>query len=76
MAQHIPIEVFEHEAIKKIEQSIRNQRYFRTSMKYYDVAPDVYATDRKVPTSIVAGGRATFEVHTINGRASQIYLVA
>jgi hypothetical protein len=76
MAQHIPVEQIEHPFIQKLAQSIRKQRYFKTSMKYYDVAPNVYATDRRVPTSVVYGGRATFEVHTVNGKVSEIYLVA
>lgn len=76
MAQHIPIDQFEHPFIKGLAQSVRKQRYFKTSMKYYDVAPNIYATDRRVPTSVVAGGRATIEVHLVNGKPAEIYLVA
>jgi hypothetical protein len=77
MAQHIPIELFKQKAIKKIEQGIRSQRYFRGSFKYEEVEKNIFTTSRRVPESIVFGGWASFEVHTIDGRKiEKIYLVA
>lgn len=88
MAQHIPIEQFSQKAIKTIERSIRNQRYFRTSMKFEQLPSEysenegdqVFVTHRAVPKSICQF-KPTFEVHTKpnprGGRiATNIYLVA
>lgn len=90
MAQHIKTHLIDHEAIRKIEKSIRGQRYFKTSMKFNEITDEdyketlrdeVYITHRNVPNSIVTGGRATFEVHTTPAQTSGrlvtgIYLVA
>ena len=89
MAQHIPIQNFKQKAMRKIEQSIRNQGYFRTSMKFEPLPPEyeetpedqVYITTRAVPKSI-CWFKPTFEVHTkpIYGTSrkevTKIYLVA
>ena len=91
MAQHVPIHQFEQKKIKKIEESIRKQRYFSASLKYTKLTKDyneteddeVYITYRQVPETIVAGGFADFEVHTKPSKISiyyrtptNIYLVA
>ena len=90
MDKLIQIDKFEHNAIKKIAESIRGYRYFDTSMKfqhinderYHETLRDkVYVTHRNVPESIVTGGKASFEVHTTPasgaGRlVTNIYLVA
>lgn len=88
MAQHIPVEQFEDKTIQRIAQAIRNQQYFETSFKFermpwdYEESPTdkVYVAHRNVPQSIVAGGRASFEVHTrpqgSKRIVTNIYLVA
>lgn len=61
--------------MKQIAEHIRQQRYFRTSMKfewldddrYKETAEDeVFVTYRRIPRSIAwwAGHRAPIEVHT------------
>lgn len=90
MAQHISIETFEHETVKRIARSIRNQRSFSGSLKYeelrhkdYKQSPEdrVFVTHRTLPNSLVFGGRATIEVHTkprkgYGQEATNIYVVA
>lgn len=90
MAQHIPIQAFKQKSMRKIEESIRNQKYFRTSMKFepldpmYEETPEdqVYGTERHTPKSITGFDRNYFEVHTkpIYGTSARevtnIYLVA
>lgn len=87
MAQHIPIELFKQKAIQKIAKSIHAQRYFTTSMKFEELPLEyaegddrAFVTYRTVPESIVAGGRATFEVHCKQLKygleVTKIYLVA
>lgn len=90
MAQHIPIENFKQKAFRKIEQSIRQQQYFNTSMKFDDLpyedlkeqpTDEVYWTERTIPKGIIWGSnRGGFEVHTepakFGRKATNIYLVA
>lgn len=77
MAQHIDASRIDDTRIQRIVEGIRKQKYYRTSMRYETVDTNIYATHRRVPESIVAGGRATFEVHTNDrGIAERIYLVA
>lgn len=64
-------------AIERIVSSILQQSTYRTSMLYRETAHNVFETDRRVPESIVKGGRATFEVHTDRDKTVRtIYLVA
>lgn len=88
MAQHIPIEAFKQKQMRQIEKSIRNQRYFKTSMKFelQDVVyketkdDEVYGTVRTAPKSITGIGKEYFEVHTkpakYGRKVTNIYLVA
>lgn len=88
MAQHIPITAFQQKQMRAIEKSIREQRYFKTSMKfeawpdsYKETSDDeVYMTQRRVPQSLTGWPYGDFEVHTKpakHGReATNIYFVA
>lgn len=90
MAQHIPIGAFKQKQMRQIEKSIRNQKYFRTSLKFepldamYEETPEdqVYGTNRRTPKSITGYDYNYFEVHTkpIYGTSARevtnIYLVA
>lgn len=90
MAQHIPAEKINNPKVKKLVETIRNQRYFRTSMKFFELPYDdfketiddeVYGCARRVPFSVVHGGQALFEVHTkpakdLGREVTNVYLVA
>lgn len=88
MAQHIPIEHFQQKQMRQIEKSIREQQYFKTSMKFeampinYNETPEdeVYLTQRRVPQSLTGWPYGDFEVHTKpakHGReVTNIYFVA
>lgn len=88
MAQHYPIEGFKQKQMRQIEKSIREQRYFKTSMKFeawpdtHKETPDdeVYMTQRRVPQSLTGWPYGDFEVHTVpakRGReVTNIYFVA
>jgi hypothetical protein len=89
MAQHVLADTIEDVTVQRIVKTIRKTRYFKTSMRYYDMpreyneteTDEVYGCDRNVPDSLVFGGRATFEIHTEplrhGGRTvSKIYMVA
>lgn len=72
MAQHIPIQSFSQKQMRQVEKSIREQRYFKTSMKFerldamYNETPsdEVYHTQRRVPQSLTGWPYGSFEVHT------------
>lgn len=73
MAQHILINNFMQKSMRKIEENIRKQGYFRTSLKYemltdeYKETPEdqVFVTYRSIPKSITGiQGQECFEVHT------------
>lgn len=88
MAQHTPIEFFDQKAIKKIADSIRNERNFSGSLKY-GTLPREYEENfydkvftRSVPKSIM-WFRPLLEIHTrpesfqsTRRVATNIYLVA
>lgn len=89
MAQHIKIEEFDQPQMQKINESIRKQKYFKTSMKFGKLPDDynetefdeVYYTVRNIPGGIVYGTiRGMFEIHTkpakIGREVTNIYLVA
>lgn len=84
MAQHLVADSIEDATVQRIVRTIRRTRYFKTSMRYYDMPADynetdtdeVYGCDRNVPEY----GRVTFEIHTEplqhGGRTvSKVYLV-
>lgn len=92
MAQHIPIQSFNHKRFKEIENSIRNAfkrggvkgslrfNFDRKLSEFYRAndKEEVYFTDRKIPKGIVYGSDwGSFEIHyNIETKELQIYLVA
>lgn len=90
MAQHIPADQIEDKIVQRIVNTIRHNKYFKTSMRYADLpyeeyketpTDEVYTCYRSVPAYLVTGGKATFEIHTEprehGGRiATNIYMVA
>lgn len=88
MAQHIPIEHFDHKRIRDIEKSIRAQAQlstgFRGSLKYEKMPDDylqaddtdVWLTTRYVGSNVTLHGRAEFEIHLNGNKINEIYLVA
>lgn len=90
MAQHILIGNFQQKQMRQIEKSIREQRYFKTSMKFEAMPFDynetegdeVYRTQRRVPQSLTGWPYGDFEVHTrpakVGGgrEVTNIYFVA
>lgn len=79
MAQHYDERAFrDHKAVQKVFESIKKQKYFKTSMRFQEVAKNIYTTERFVGRGVVWGSnRATFEVHTDDrGAIKNIFLVA
>lgn len=88
MAQHINIDEFDQPEMQKINESIRKQIYFKTSMKFEQLPTDynesendeVYFTERRIPGGIVYGSMyGLFEIHTkpakVGREVTKIYLV-